>query len=175
MYITNDSDLIKSCLVGDETAWEELVERYHQLVYSIPCHFGFATVETEAIFQETFSIFLSHLAQVQHEKSIAGWLITTTYLQCQKNKSKANDSTQLDKALSPDLAKRWENQQKLRIAIAQIDQPCRDLVTSLLSNNASRGKTVTQSDMAQTNIKAEQISCFRRLDQILTTMQFKWE
>ena len=50
----SDADLIKACLDGRQAAWDEVVDRYGRLVYSIPRRYGFSDADADDIFQTVY-------------------------------------------------------------------------------------------------------------------------
>jgi DNA-directed RNA polymerase specialized sigma24 family protein len=166
MQFNKDTDLIEDCLAGDETAWEALVERYNHLVYAVPCYFQFAIDDADLIFQETFATLLSNLAKLRHTKSLARWLINTTFRECHQWQAKTGKTNSaLSKTLAPELVKQWEEQQHLREAIEQMDPDCQVLLTQWLLAPATAGSAGEANPL-----RARQIKCFSDLEKILREM-----
>ncbi len=74
-----DPTLVQRCLKGDASAWQELVDRYARLVYSIPRRYGLAEADAEDVFQNVFVIVLRELARLRKQSRLSAWLITITH------------------------------------------------------------------------------------------------
>lgn len=74
--------LVKECLKGSEEAWSALVDRYKNLVYSIPLKYGITGDDSSDIFQAVFFELLSHLAEIRNPKALPMWLIQTASRKC---------------------------------------------------------------------------------------------
>lgn len=77
-----DEKLVRACLNGDEDAWYALVDKYKNLVYSIPIKFGLRRDEAAEIFQQVCLKLLSELPSLRDPKSLGGWLIKVTSHRC---------------------------------------------------------------------------------------------
>ena len=75
----NDLQLIQACLAGRHDAWDELVDRFKRLVYSIPRRYGFSDADADDVFQNVFIILYRKLDTVRDHERLAGWLIRTTH------------------------------------------------------------------------------------------------
>jgi RNA polymerase sigma factor (sigma-70 family) len=78
----DDTSLIAACVLGDEGAWEVLVNRYSPLVYSIPRRFGFSTADAEDVLQNVFTIVFRRLNSLKNHTCLVAWLITITRREC---------------------------------------------------------------------------------------------
>jgi len=73
--VRNDADLIAACRLGDDAAWEELVERFSPFVYGIAARgYGLGHTEAEGVFQEVFARTYEHLRRVGDEPSLRQWI-----------------------------------------------------------------------------------------------------
>ena len=52
----SDADLVQSCIKGNQHGWNELVERYGRLVFSISRRHGLGVTDAEDVFQQVFAI-----------------------------------------------------------------------------------------------------------------------
>ncbi len=75
MY-ANDPTLVQRCLDGNQSAWNELVERYGRLIYSIPRRHGLTEEDASDIVQNVFLIVLRNLAKLRQQDHLSAWLIT---------------------------------------------------------------------------------------------------
>ncbi len=75
LRLTDDADLTAACRLGDDGAWEELVERLSPLVYGIAARgYGLEHAEAEGVFQEVFARTYEHLRRVGDEPSLRQWI-----------------------------------------------------------------------------------------------------
>jgi hypothetical protein len=78
----SDLDLVRACLEGSQLAWNELVERYGRLIYSICRHYQLSPAQADTLFLRVFTVAFHQLANLQYQASLSSWLITTTYDEC---------------------------------------------------------------------------------------------
>jgi RNA polymerase sigma factor (sigma-70 family) len=74
----SDSDLIKVCLSGDQNAWNELIDRYQRLIYSIALTLCPSPDDAPDIFQQVCLELYQRLSDLRDHKSLPAWLITVT-------------------------------------------------------------------------------------------------
>ena len=55
------AELLDACLNGEKTAWDELVEQYGRLVYSIARRTGLDDADTDDVFQSVFLTVMEKL------------------------------------------------------------------------------------------------------------------
>ena len=47
-----DDSLVHECIKGNQEAWSTLIDKYKNLIFSIPVKYGFITHDADEIFQE---------------------------------------------------------------------------------------------------------------------------
>ncbi|MBS0198209.1 MAG: sigma-70 family RNA polymerase sigma factor [Planctomycetes bacterium] len=72
-----DTELVRRCLGGDESAWRQIVKRFGPLVISIPARAGLNPDSRDDVFQATFMALFRHLGSLRDAQSLAKWIITT--------------------------------------------------------------------------------------------------
>ena len=77
----DDERLIGECRKGNQEAWASLVEKYKNLVYSIPIKMGLHE-EASDIFQAVFLDLLADLPEIREPQALAKWLIQVCYHKC---------------------------------------------------------------------------------------------
>lgn len=77
----DDERLITACRKGDQEAWAALVDKYRNLVYSIPVKMGLHDQAAD-IFQAVFLDLLAHLPDIREPRALAKWLIQVCYHKC---------------------------------------------------------------------------------------------
>jgi len=70
--------LVEACLAGNGDAWEELINRYQRLIYSIPIQAGMSRADTAEVFQLVSIRLLRKLSTLKDQQKLAKWIITTT-------------------------------------------------------------------------------------------------
>ena len=67
---------------GDKQAWDELVERYAPLIWSICRRYRLRWPDAEDVGQSVWQQLLGQLAFLRHPAALPGWLATTTQREC---------------------------------------------------------------------------------------------
>jgi RNA polymerase sigma factor (sigma-70 family) len=67
---------------GDPAAWEEIVDRYGPLVWSICRRFQLSGQDAEDVAQNVWLLAVEHLGQLREAAALPGWLATTTRREC---------------------------------------------------------------------------------------------
>ncbi|MET7418574.1 sigma-70 family RNA polymerase sigma factor [Dactylosporangium sp. NPDC005555] len=62
---------------GDQRAWNELVERYSGLVWSVARSFRFTEADAGDVFQATWFRLVEKLGQIRNGDGLGSWLATT--------------------------------------------------------------------------------------------------
>jgi RNA polymerase sigma factor (sigma-70 family) len=78
-----DGQLVARCRQGDDSAWEELVNRFSRYVYAI-CIQAFRLPEHDAedVFQEVFAKAYEHLPRLRADDAVRPWLAQLTRRTC---------------------------------------------------------------------------------------------
>ena len=74
----SDERLIRGCLNGDDRAWSALLEKYRNLIYSIPMKYGASREDAADIFQAVSLELFSELPRLRKQSAFRSWLITIT-------------------------------------------------------------------------------------------------
>lgn len=91
----DDERLLAACAKGDQEAWSALVEKYKNLVYSIPIKMGLHESAPD-IFQAVFLELLTALPQIREPQALPKWLIQVCYHQCLQCRAQAQRTAPLD-------------------------------------------------------------------------------
>jgi RNA polymerase sigma factor (sigma-70 family) len=138
---SSDVELVGQCLRGQEAAWNELIAKYKNLIFSIPIRNGFSQEESADIFQAVCLDLFCELSALRDPQALAGWLIRVTRNKCvQKHRENARfvhtESEQMESAeLSEDVPEEFlhevQKEQSVRTAIGELNPRCRLLVEKL--------------------------------------------
>jgi RNA polymerase sigma factor (sigma-70 family) len=137
--LPSDEGLVKECLNGNQAAWAALLQKYGDLIYSIPLKFGLSQEDANDIFQQTCFQLLRSLVNLRDFQSLPAWLIKVTTHLCYRWSAKERrfESAQVEADWSrtpepPDqLLRELEQEQVLREAIASLKRRCRELLSML--------------------------------------------
>ena len=67
---------------GDEQAWDELVDRYAPLIWSICRRYRLGRADSEDVGQSVWMRLAGQLASLRDPAALPGWLATTTQREC---------------------------------------------------------------------------------------------
>ena len=139
----DDEALVRACRRGEAAAWEALVMRYQRLIYAIARRAGLDRDQCDEAFQNVFMALFEHLDRIEQPALVGAWLATTaryevwgvrrrvravgaSELDIPSHAEQLLDDTPLDDALL-----QLEEQNRIREAVAALDERCRTLVTLL--------------------------------------------
>jgi len=74
----NDEELVAACRSGNENAWESLVLKYQNLLFSVPRRAGLTKDLAADIVQEVFTTLFEKLDLLEKPEFLRAWLLTTT-------------------------------------------------------------------------------------------------
>src|SRR5215469_17007953 len=76
------ADSVARARSGDAQAWDELVERYAPLIWSICRNHRLGRADADDAGQSVWLHLVDHLDQIREPAALAGWLATTTRREC---------------------------------------------------------------------------------------------
>src|SRR5918992_1483293 len=135
--------LVTRAKSGDQSAWDELVERYAPLVWSICCRYRLRRPEADDVGQSVWLRLVEQLEALREPAALPGWLATTTQRECLRILRAVGRRGGAERPLDFDLAAdesttmidqeliRSERCAALRAAFAQLPQACRRLLSLL--------------------------------------------
>jgi RNA polymerase sigma factor (sigma-70 family) len=142
---SSDEELIARCLKGEQEAWSALIDKYKNLIYSIPVKLGMHQ-DASDIFQSVCVDLLSELPQLREHRALPKWLMQTCYHKClhyQRAADKlvelAPEGTDSDAALPASDADKLpehmlvqlQQEQILRDAVSELPEKCERMVRLL--------------------------------------------
>jgi RNA polymerase sigma factor (sigma-70 family) len=74
--------LLKQASDGDPRAWDELVNRYSRLLWSVGRAHRLDTADAADAVQTTWLRLLEHLDRIEDPERLVGWLVTTMRREC---------------------------------------------------------------------------------------------
>jgi len=180
-----DDYLVKECLKGNEAAWTSLVQKYKNLIFSIPIKYGFDADEADEIFQEVCLALLSELHRLRQPQALAAWLIQTTSHRCfhwkrQRGRFVTAESESTFSGLRTGadqeaLMHEAEKEQMIRAALSELPSRCNDLVQMLFFEEPSvpYEQIAQKLALAKGSIGFIRMRCLERLRQILEKKGFR--
>jgi RNA polymerase sigma factor (sigma-70 family) len=137
--------LVTRAVNSDQNAWNDLVERYAPLVWSICAHYRLSDQDIEDVGQTVWLLLVEHLGKLREPAALPGWLATTTHRECQRALTAARRTegagTKLDDALLVVDAAVIEQEilaaernAALRRALRELPPRCQQLLAMLISD-----------------------------------------
>lgn len=144
--LQSDEELVKACREGDEAAWEAIVLKYQNMLYSIPRRAGLGRDLASDVLQEVFTTLFEKLDSLEKPEFLRAWLMTTarhkTIHLIQREtrgrpRSICDDEQDIalqlpDHApLTDELLIKLERENQMEAAFTEMDERCRRLLTLL--------------------------------------------
>lgn len=136
-----DEDLVRECLHGNEEAWSALIDKYKQLVYSIPFKYHAPPQDAADIFQAVWIELYGQLHRLRKPGAVRSWLVQVAAHQCfhwkrQRQAQEARHETgsnleAVPAELAPQAIEELEREQILREAIDSLPLRCREMIRLL--------------------------------------------
>ncbi|MGH9736000.1 MAG: RNA polymerase sigma factor [Candidatus Acidiferrales bacterium] len=143
-----DTRLVRECLKGSEEAWSALIEKYKNLIYSIPVKYGFSPDEASDVFQAVCVELLAELPKIRKPAALPKWIMQVTAHKCFRDKRQRLRTDQLDEnhtsklePVAPEaegILREAEEEQHLRQAMSALPSRCQELVRMLFFEEPPR-------------------------------------
>ena len=181
-----DERLVRECRKGNEAAWTALIEKYKNLIFSIPIKFGLAREDSAEVFQTVCVDLLAGLSKLREPKALPKWLMQTSYHHCLRWKKErlqvfddpgAPDNL-IDKSSEDppeEMIYQVQREQSVREAIASLPQRCNQLVTMLFFQTPPRpyDEIAKELKLATGSIGFIRGRCLKKLRQTLEEKGFR--
>ena len=179
-----DDRLVQECLRGSQEAWSTLVDKYKNLIFSIPLKQGFPPEDAADIFQGVCLAVLQELPRLREPRALAAWLIQTTSHKCfrWRGEQKWRVNVELPEIVSDETVempeeflREIEREQILRESLATLTPDCRQLIQLLFLEDppASYDEIAKQVGMAKGSIGATRMRCLEKLHRSLERKGFR--
>jgi RNA polymerase sigma factor (sigma-70 family) len=141
---------VRGCLRGREQAWSALLQKYKNLIFSIPIKQGIPRDDAADIFQRVCLLLIAELKHLRQPEALPMWLIRVTSHECsrwrrQEQPYVAREPAEAELALAqqhpalPDeTVARIREEQRLREGVAALAPRCRQLIEMLFFENPPR-------------------------------------
>lgn len=139
-------DLVTRARDGEKVAWDELVERFAPLVWSICRRFRLSDADSSDVGQTVWLYLIEQLPTLREPAALPGWLATTTRRECMRVAKSTRGREQREVSTDPgltvdadaDAVDEWllveERNAALRAAFAQLPVRCQRLLSMLLAD-----------------------------------------
>jgi RNA polymerase sigma factor (sigma-70 family) len=135
--------LVVRAKAGDQSAWDEIVERYAPLVWAICRRHRLRGPEADDIGQSVWLRLVEQLGALREPAALPGWLATTTQRECLRVSRVAGRRQSAERPLDAEMPGeanamveqeliKAERQVALRTAFAQLPLACRRLLSLLM-------------------------------------------
>ncbi len=183
----SDKQLVDECLTGNEQAWHALIDKYKNLIYSIPVKYGISRDGANEIFQQVCLRLVSELPSLRDPESLPAWLIKVTSHMCFHwarselryqpiATGEESEPSGLAAARPAEtLLMEVEQEQILREALIELSPRCQELIRMLFFENPAipyeeAAKTL---GLAKGSIGFIRMRCLKRLRQLLEKRGFR--
>jgi RNA polymerase sigma factor (sigma-70 family) len=184
---SSDERLIALCLKGDQQAWADLVDKYKNLIYSIPIKLGLYD-DAADIFQSVCVDLLSDLSKLREPKALPKWLMQVCYHKCLEHRTKARKQVQLEdedaenlpanpssSALPEEMLAQLQREQMVRDVVCGLSQRCERMMRMLFFETPPRPyqEVAKELGIATGSIGFIRGRCLDRLKKQLEKMGFQ--
>lgn len=147
-----DGELVRACLEGSQEAWSALIDKYANLIYSIPLKYGASRDHAADIFQAVCLDLYQELERLRDVAALRHWVARVTANKCfhwkrRQGRETATEREDLERRsdagaagpggpsnLPPDalrILEEAEREQLIREAIRELPERCREMVRLL--------------------------------------------
>lgn len=184
-WTSSDEELVARCLTGDQEAWADLVEKYKELVWSVPLRYRLRPEDCADIFQGVWLDLFAELKNLRRAQALPAWLITTAAHRCYHWKRRLHSHS--GSGASPadwnpednhpsflELRLEFERQQMLREALALLPERCREMMDMLFYQEPARpyDEVARNLGLAVGSIGFIRGRCLKKLRALLEEMNF---
>ena len=172
------SALVARVCDGDQEAWNELVERYAPLVWSVCQRYQLSRQDIDDVSQSVWLLLVEHIASLREAAALPGWLSTTTrhevFRVLRVARRHEHDDLPPDGQISGDADEATienelivaERNAALRAAFAELQPNCHDLLSLLMNDPPLAYSDVSAMlDIPVGSIGPKRARCLERLRQ----------
>jgi RNA polymerase sigma factor (sigma-70 family) len=182
----SDERLVRECRKGNQVAWSALIEKYKNLIFSIPIKFGLPREDAADIFQAVCVDLLSSLPKLREPKAIAKWLMQTSFHKCLRWKkdrlNPVDDLEALDGGcnahtdeLPEAMLYQVQREQSVREVMAALPPRCGRMVSMLFFDDPPRPyqEVAKELGIASGSIGFIRGRCLKKMRQLLEEKGFQ--
>lgn len=169
--------LVSAAAEGDQSAWNEIVDRYTPLVVSVIYKHRLRPADASDVNQTLWLRLVEQIGRLREPEALPGWIMTTTRNECLRvlrvqqrthlydplSESDALESEQMDADVESDLLA-VERRQALRDGFAELTDQCKRLLTKLMTDPPPSYQVVSEElAMPVGSIGPTRIRCLEKL------------
>ena len=181
-----DERLVSECLKGDQEAWSALIDKYKNLIYSIPIKLNMYD-DAGDIFQAVCLDLLTDLPRLREARALPKWLMQTCYHKCLQYRRRAErhvpfeedapENSRIDSsaaALPEEMLVQLQREQAVRDVISQLSPRCEQMIRMLFFETPPRpyANIASELGLATGSIGFIRGRCLARLKKQLEKMGF---
>jgi RNA polymerase sigma factor (sigma-70 family) len=167
--------LVARASAGDQRAWDDLVERYAPLVWSICSRYRLGSQDIEDVGQTVWLRLVEQLGRLREPAALPGWIATTTQRECVRVLRAAGRREHagavpddLESLADPEMIEHEiilaETHAALRAAFAELPLRCRQLLSMLISDPPHSYSEISNVlEIPIGSIGPERARCLQRL------------
>ena len=178
-----DEDLVSACLRGSQDAWSILVDKYKNLVYSVPMKYRMTPEDAADVFQSVWTELYTELSKLRSPGALRSWLVTVATHKCyhasrKARRAEAASEPEVDvpdaRSLITETHEQIEREQMLRQATARLPHRCREIIHLLFYQDPplSYAELARRLGLAEGSIGFIRGRCLQRLRRFLSQMGF---
>jgi RNA polymerase sigma factor (sigma-70 family) len=139
----SDERLVRACLDGDERAWSALIDKYENLIFSIPLKFGASRADAADMLQAVCLELFSELPRLRQSAALRGWIATVTTHKASRWKQRhlrraEQELTEIDAdrletldPIAPEIIEQAQREQMVRDAVTALSPRCQEIIRLL--------------------------------------------
>ncbi len=135
-------ELVAACRAGRAEAWDEVLNRYEHLVFTIARREGLSVEDAADATQTTFESLFAQLDRIQNREQIVSWLMTVARRQAWRIRNEGRRQYPDEEAVSmrehaADPTDELGTIAWLHEGVTKLPSPCRELIIALYFDPAS--------------------------------------
>jgi RNA polymerase sigma factor (sigma-70 family) len=180
-----DERLVADCLRGNQQAWAALVDKYKNLIYSIPIKLNMYD-DASDIFQAVCLDLLTDLPRLREARALPKWLMQTCYHKCLQYRRRAERHVPFEEeaensrvessaaALPEEMLAQLQREQAVRDVMSQLSPRCEQMIRMLFFETPPRpyANIASELGLATGSIGFIRGRCLARLKKQLEKMGF---
>ena len=167
------AELVERAKEGDQFAWDQIVERYATLVWSVCRRHGLTGADADDVGASVWLRLVERLGTIREPAALPGWLRTTTQREClhllraKSRQIPVADEDRMVNGADP-ASDEWLLTQELHIALrqafAQLPDRCQELLSMLFDDpSKSYAEIGAKLGMTTGGIGPNRMRCLEKL------------
>lgn len=141
----DDVRLVRACQEGHEQAWAALIDKYKNLIYSVPIRAGASPQDAADIFQSVCLQLFAELPRLRSVAALRKWLLTVAtnrlnqlWRQHRRTAPAGEPAVEEPAVVSASVLEEVEREQLVRETVYSLPDRCRELVAMLFYEHPPR-------------------------------------